>query len=183
MKRFSTTIPGRDCMRFPCGKGGCGTSAGGNHGVCDDTWIYAVSDGEVALSLRVASAIYPESVPRDRYIEQMKPHGIMMHVHAAFPVERESIRARARGQACEYVDDGLCFAVGDGYGLAAKKLYNDLVFTLGGTNAFEQPETFWIGLERAWKEFAEPAYAQRVDDKFERCNHCDGRGIVALHRH
>lgn len=173
MKHFSATIPGYDCVRFPCGKDNCGKTTGGNHGISPEDWIYAVSDGVVALSLRVMSDIFPPSAPPRPSGLPKLPRGIILHVHASFPTELVAIRVGTKPQECEYMDAGSCFG-SEGYGLAADKLFAEV-----GGPRFDQPESFWLGLERAWHEFAKPAYDERVDDKFERCNHCDGVGTVA----
>ena len=96
MKRFSDVLRGYDCVRFPCGKGRCGKDAAGNHGICADEWIYAVSDGIVALSIKMFSATFPASVPITARTPK-EPRGNIMHVHTAFPLERESMRLAHSG--------------------------------------------------------------------------------------
>lgn len=173
MKRYSTIVPGRDCIRSPCGEGNCGKTEGGNHGIVADDWLYVVSDGRVALSLRVSSGVYPSSVPKSPGL-LTEPSGVVLHVHTAFPTERESLRNGDKGESCGYVEGGRCFA-DDGQYLTARELFTDL----SGAASFEQSEGFWAGLEVAWQQLAAPAYKERVDKQFQRCNHCDGVGTVA----
>lgn len=80
-------------MRHPCGKHGCGERPGAGHGIADETWHYAVSDGVVALSLDVGSGIYPESVSGAGLPAHVqRPSGRWLYVHTAFPTSREDVR-------------------------------------------------------------------------------------------
>lgn len=172
LKRFSSKRPGHDCIRHPCGRNGCGTNPGSGHGIADETWQYAVSDGVVALSLTVGSGSYPESVPPRCLPDEIKvPTGRWLHVHAAFPTDREDVARGKLGSECEYVDSGRCF---DAHMSA---LDADNLYRVCGGKSFEQSEGFWEGMEAAWRVRAQPHYERRADD-YLRCPHCDGTGAV-----
>ncbi len=173
LKRSKTLVPGKDCVRNPCGKGSCVPgNAGGTHGIRSDIWMYAVSDGEIALSLRVSSNLFPDSVPRTKHVEESRCSGDFLFVHTAFPTDKASLRRGDRGDECEYLDGGRCF------GEDPRGCYAGEFFELHGAQAFEQPETFWAAFEAEWQRSAQEWREARVDDKFARCSHCDGTGVV-----
>ena len=171
VKRFSRKLPGHDCIRNPCGRGGCGTHPGSNHGIASETWIYAVSDGTVALSLRISSGVYPASVPTQLGCYQA-PAGISMDEHHAFPISKEQLLAEP--EECEYLDGGACYG-GLGSGLAAEAFCQKHVVA-----TFEQPPSFWERLTEELRERAAALQAERVDDKLVRCRCCGGSGVVEL---
>jgi len=156
VKRFSHKTPGYDCIRAPCGERGCGTQPGSNHGIHNETWYYAVSDGTVALQLEVWSGIFPDTVPIDCRGHTRYPKGAWMDVHCAFPVGDEGrdeiIRLGIKGRECTYLDGGLCFGAGT-WVTQGEELYEricpDLApdgFTIGSPG-FTKSESFWLGYE------------------------------------
>jgi len=169
MKRFTSKLPGHDCVRHPCGLRGCGTHPGSNHGVASETWIYAVSDGEVALSLRVSSDVYPKSVPK-RSLPDCGAQGWVFHEHHAFPICEEHVLSEP--EECEYLDAGACYSTDSSY------IDADEFFGHFGTSQFEQPPSFWIQLEFELQSRAARLQKERVDKTLSRCNRCNGTGII-----
>lgn len=149
MKRISEKRPGYDCVRYPCGKNGCGTRPGASHGVHCEDWVYAVSDGRLALSLRVFGGVFPASVPPAPALDARYPTGagLFLHVGYRFP-------GHDADDECEYVAGGRCFtrercsytASGDFLALHFRK-----------AAGFEQPEPFWLALAAELREWAKSA--------------------------
>ncbi len=163
LARFARVEPGHDCYHFPCGKGDCGRTPGGNHGVRDDCWHFAVSDGAVALSFWVFSGIYPDTV-EGRQSHNLQRAGIM-HVHRSLPFDEEQVRSGYDGAPCDYLPGG-CFA-NDGTALGAR----DFLAELGAR--FWEPEKFWQALEVEWDSLQKPPPLS-----VKRCSRCDGAGLV-----
>lgn len=174
MIRKSFKDPGHDCVRHPCGRGLCGVTPGGSHGIGCEMWNYVVSDGDVAILLPVFSGVFPESVPKSTRDDLNRIHAGVMQVHASFPIDRESMTRAPKSEKCEWLDGKPCLYI-ESYGLHAEELLK----TIGVPNSFERPEPWWVALE-AWlaKEAAE-LRTQRADLLWERCNACDGCGTVA----
>jgi len=130
-KRHAKRKPGYDC-----GRAGekCQHEKKGNHGIADETWHYAVSDGRHAVSLAVSSSSYPTSVTDLPAILRRGPSGIALCTHQACGDEHPW------ALDCDYVEGGRC--VGDcGY------LNGTEFFAAHGLPQFEQPEAFWKALE------------------------------------
>lgn len=172
MKRLSHIRPGYDCTRHPCGRGNCGKTAGGNHGIHGDEWCYFIVDGDAALGLIVYTSDYPASVPAGVYRHEKHSRGSDLSLHVSFPTEREQIAHGSTGNECDLLSTGRCFVVYSGC------LVADEFFEKHGHDSFEQPESFWLALETRFIELAKEYRAQRVDTKYERCAHCDGTGTV-----
>lgn len=169
MKRFTSTKLGHDCVRYPCGKNGCGKVPGNDHGIADDTWYYVVGDGEVALSLSVRSGKFPESVPREFAVQYGRAKGSFFCLHATFPVDKEDLRLD-KSRACDYLDH--CYDAGTWSTEAGA------FFEAHGKQSFEQPESFWVALEAKFAERAAEAREARVDLEHEQCRRCLGNGTV-----
>lgn len=183
VRRFISR-PGYDCVRNPCGRGGCGSSPDRSHGIHPDDWIYVVSepDSDVALSLTVFSNRFPASVPRESLEELrvgmeeigrkfealrarlgappirnpgMYPMGASVDLHTTFPV---SVRYRYK-QPCELVRGGVCRS-GAAYSssLRASEIVRE---TLDAEGAGEQPEEFWRRLETTLVSWAYDAREAR----------------------
>lgn len=170
--RVSFVSPGHDCIRHPCGKYGCGTNAGNNHGIHYDEWNYVVSDGQVALHLCVSSWVFPASVPLDDHLCSKTPEGMFFQVHRSFPTCREEVKDQDQHK-CEFVTSNRCFTDEPQY-LRSEALHKEL----DAAPKFEQEEPFWLRLEAAWEKLAKPVYDERMDFTYERCLACDGTGTV-----
>jgi hypothetical protein len=157
MKRSSTVIPGYDHVRNPCGK----TCIHGIHG---DEWLFAVADGDLALVLRVYSGVYPPSVPF-RVADPAYPMGVDLDLHSATPTG-DSVRDPGDGSPCEWVEGGRCWSGG-----RASVSTADALFKEHGARTIEQPESFWLEMERRLRE-------ARAAPQFRQCSHCAGKGIV-----
>ncbi len=180
LRRITSVTPGYDCARHPCGKGNCGKTSGGNHGIHCDEWWYALTDGQIALSFTVWSGIFPPSVPSDVSIRlsfgrDKVAQGVNIASHIGFPIDRESVRIPLSPgvSACEYLDPGLNCHDGHGSVLKAEAFFNKY-----GTDSYEQPESFWQALEVEWRQRAERALAERTDTKWVRCPRCNGEGTT-----
>jgi hypothetical protein len=90
MRREAIVRKGYDCITNPCGKNGCGTNPGNSHGQHCDDWIYAVCEGDAALSLTVFSGAYPRGTSRP-------PEGADLSMHTAFPHCEDDVRAPGVG--------------------------------------------------------------------------------------
>lgn len=165
MKRKSHIQPGFDCReectvhKPPCG---------GQYGVACDYWWYVVANdqGDVALSLCVSSGVYPGGAYRE-------PSGTDIALHTAWPTDRGVIRDGTKGTECEYIEAGRC------YSPYCSGLDADKLFTEYGIGRFEQMESFWKALEDKLRALEAEYRPQRADEKYQRCNHCDGIGTVA----
>ncbi len=157
--RFHYETPGYDCVATPCGKRGCGTHPGANHGVHCPEWNYIVSDGTIAVSLQVFSGLYP----RGRTIP---PRGATMTTHAAFITDMDS----REPNPCAYLDAGTCYSAGTTYCGAQE------FFEAHGVPQYEQPESFWRALEAELLRRAK----QKQDDRIYLCPTCHGCGTVPL---
>ncbi len=162
---------GYDCIRNPCGKNGCGTNPGANHGIHCDEWRYTVIDGDVAVSLLAYSNVFPPSVPASVSFRDGKPYCADLSIHTAFPLERGEVRDPSQASKCEYVTGGRCFNSSSG---TAAEVFAPLL-----EKQLEQPEAFWRALEDELVRRAKSARAERADTRFERCARCDGIGTIA----
>ena len=171
LTRFTNLIAGFDCERHPCGRNGCGTQPGRGHGVGSDTWDYAVSDGNVALSLTVFSGDFPDTVPPNPPALQKRfPLAANLVVHTSFPTDLEQLLKDERAP-CTFLDGG-CYA-NEGSTAAARTFFAD-----HGEPQFEQPESFWEAFVETWAHHAGRALLERVDETHARCGSCEGRGTV-----
>lgn len=167
MKRQSFKVEAYDCRINPCGRGGC-VPGNPQHGGGAERWVYAVSDGDVAVSLEVHTGIY-----LTEHDTAYALGGSDISVHTAFPTEREIIRDGAEGHECGYVDGGRCFI------FSTTALGANTFFEKHGNLAqFEQSEAFWVGLEEYLKAQRALAYAARTDTKHVQCPTCGGCGTV-----
>lgn len=172
--RSSTRRPGYDCIREPCGQGSCGTSPGGNHGIHNEEWVYAVSNGVTALTVKVNTGIYPATVPRDRLFTQIGrtgPEAVCLAVHSSRRISSDD--AKSSGHECEYVDSKRCFGDHTTWFSGANEEYLEMC---PGAK-FEQPEGFWLALERAWVLRAWPI---ELEPEWHVCPTCSGEGAEMI---
>lgn len=181
-ERISTRTPAFDCILHPCGRNGCGTYPGSNHGRHSEEWRYIVRTEDVALSLLVYSGFFlPETVRTDpSYYQHEKPRGAGLHLHLTFPVDREDLRLSRTMKPCDALAGGRCFA-GDSF---THYKYDPIVVAMTVSDPvqardFDQPESFWKVFEGVFDELFEKVQFERVDTDFERCPACDGLGTVA----
>lgn len=165
MKRTTTVLPGYDCRVKPCGKNGCGTRAGYSHGCDSDQWIYAVADDDIALVLQVSSGIVGGAeIPRGEYLT----------LHTAWPTDRDAVRESVKPMPCEWLPAG-CFQVSSA---AAADVFVKAHPNMAADLRPEQPETFWLDLERLCDRYGAEASAKRADIRWVRCPQCNGEGTV-----
>lgn len=150
----------------------CKHTPNGDHGIHCEEWIYVVhaEDNRTALSLTVNTGKYPASVQQSN----KAPWGTDVTLHASFPAEKESLHDEWRGMACSFVDPPYCETH------ATSCLKADELWKRFGNNAqIEQSEQFWAALEAlfwAWNDKARTTWHEL--QKWQRCSHCDGQGIV-----
>ena len=140
MRRITYRTPGWDCIRNPCGQGGCGTNPGSSHGIHCEDWHYVVTDGKIALSLEVASGVFPESVPDDLLWHSCYPSGSYLLLHVASSLLKDDSKV---DRPCELVEGGWCCMPFSGCSIASA-FWDEHAGKDGG---FVQPESFWEALE------------------------------------
>jgi hypothetical protein len=101
---------------------------------CDD-WIYAVHDGQLALSLVVFSGVFPPTVPADT-------SGVFTWPKAATLMLCEKHHDEVEGESRECFFLGRCMIISDWCSYA-----QEVWSTCGGKTSYEQEEGFWRGLE------------------------------------
>ena len=160
--RKTLTIPGFDHVHTPCNadKSYCG------HGCHSDEWIYIVSEGPAALVLTVFSNIYPPSVTT---MEPREPKGADLTLHLGYPVTEEHVREGGNGRECEWVEGNRCWVA------YSRCIVADDILKKFGLPDVDQPEGFWVELERQFVELRSSADAERTDQ----CPTCKGSGTVA----
>jgi hypothetical protein len=169
VRRFTTTRKGFDCTRHPCGKSGCGRHPGSNHGIACDLWEYAVSDGDLAVSLSVSSGVFPESVPAESAAGGGPyPAARAVYVHAANPLDEETVRSGAYGDPCDYLGGGRCYTDGGRYNFE-EGFFGEYI----GPERV-QSESFWRALEGELNEVRGALEPLGV----AQCSSCAGRGAV-----
>lgn len=176
LQRITEKTDGWDCVHKPCGRNGCGTNPGSNHGVGCDEWIYTVTDGKVALMLCVFSGVFPSTVERSpgspRWPSDSRaakyPDGYSMNAHVAYPTDRGEVLVKP--EECPYLTDKLCWSHELSL-LHARDFYQQIKDAC----ALEETEAFWIKLEAEWRSVAE---RYKTPTEYARCTHCDGTGTV-----
>lgn len=169
LRRVTETYPGYDCFAKSCGKKGCGTRPDASHGIRSDEWVYVVTDGIFALSLRV----FTDCVGGRRhpsYTSGTYPEGAYLVGHAGSPVSEDQIKEGVVGDECPYLDAGRCFSCW------SSSLQAGEFFKAYGGDAYEQEERFWIALETKWEEVRASVESDRP--AVMRCTCCGGRGAV-----
>lgn len=176
LERFVRMFPGYDCVRRPCGKNGCGSRPGDNHGVHSDTYIYVVRPVErptTAMTLSVFSDRFPASVPRETLEpllavrpglpslgipdRSIYPMGADLSLHTTFYV---SVRWRYP-QACQWVVGGTCRA---GAGFSTSLGASEMVRDHFDARDYERPpEDLWLALEERWEDWSESAFQTREE--------------------
>ena len=148
MERLTFQRPGYDCRTK------CVHEVKGDHGIHCDEWWYVVKDGDVAVSLNIFSGIWPKTAPHvpsaldpDRW-----PMAADLTVHVAFPVDEYSQEERE----CQWVEGGKC------YGCHSSTLWAADFYKKHGVDKYEQPESFWLALEKLCKEQAEEYRASKL---------------------
>lgn len=175
IKRISRKKAAFDCTRNPCGKNGCGTNPGKSHGIHCEEWFYAVVGPDVAVELLVFSGVWAPTVPAamairmngDRY-----PWGVQLTTHARFPLDVESLKSITSSE-CHLL--GSCRWSDTTSVSYSAQLVEDCFDKAKG---FEQPESFWLELEKYLRKETDRAETQRVDRKFDVCAACKGTGTV-----
>ncbi len=176
IKRISRKVPAFDCTRNPCGKNGCGTNPGKNHGIHCEEWIYAVVGPDVAVELLVFSGIWTPTVP-EQIANRMRegeryPWGVQLTTHARFPTDVAALKSITSSEchllgSCRY-SETMSIAY-------SQKLVEDVFDAAAG---FEQPEAFWLELEKYLRKETDRIETERVDVKFDVCGVCKGKGVV-----
>lgn len=193
MKRNSRIDEGNDCIYGVCrwcpGKTGLDERHRAGHGIKAEEWIYWITsdDGLTSLSLVVHTDIYPPTVPADHaarcgVVERKKTlyerrYGTDLTLHVGFKTRKEQLAAGA--------GDGMdrdCFFLGEKRGdcsrttaLGAREFFEKHGYPFD----FRQTEEFWKALEDRFVAMDREAREERVDEKYVRCNACDGTGVVA----
>ncbi len=171
VERITYSSPGHDCDSNPCGKNGCGTKPGASHGIGSETWYFGVADREagLALSFRVFTTKYPETVPHHRRTD--KPSGAAVALHATFPLREDDIRSGVTPQDCEML--GKCYVGDVGYLVGDERLMPHFIEAYGIDG---QSERFWDVLTSLFLEWstAEDVVLARTA---KRCSCCNGSGI------
>lgn len=175
LRRAVDRRAGWDCRRR------CQHEKKGEHGWHCDEWHYVVGDGRSALVLQVSAAEFADdpkltaewqrsSIRDSRF---SKPHGIMVVTHLPFRALEEDVRSNDEGSECAYVEGGRCWTDGGRYTLA-----EEVFAKHGDRRGREQPESFWLELERLFGEIVD--YAVREYGHRARCPTCAGVGIVKV---
>jgi hypothetical protein len=175
VERISFRVPGYDCIRHPCGRGSCGTTPGGNHGIHGEEWAYAVTDGEATLFLTVFTNKMPASVPTRTLssVLSRQPYGADLSTCVPWPVSEEHVREGGEGRACEWSRTGRCWTE-ESSSFQAHEFWENHTTA---PEAFEQGECFWEALEARWEEIKEQVAKDRVF--VVQCSECEGTGLVS----
>lgn len=176
VERITYSSPGHDCISNPCGKNGCGTSPGASHGIGSETWCFSIVDREagLALSFRVFTSKYPESVPHHRRAKTGMPRGAGVALHSAFPIREDDIRSGGAPEACELL--GKCYAGDVGYLVGDNRLMPHFLEAYGIDG---QSEAFWGALTALFSEWSSTEDVVLARTAM-RCACCNGTGIVQL---
>lgn len=161
LRRATFLRPAYDCG--PYGRD-CKHDEKGDHGQHCDEWFYVVGDGPHALGLGVSAGNFPRGKSRP-------PEGSRLHFHGPRSEREEDIQLGASGAECEYIEAGRCFG-STWFDLAEE------VFAATGAPSFEQPESFWLDLERRFREHLAD-YTAAIAAAPHRCATCGGTGLVA----
>lgn len=151
MRRVSFRAAGYDCFVGVCPHDPkCGPGTGGRHG---QEWHYVIRNdadyGISAMALRVYTGIFPEG---SRY-QKTPPDGVDaadLSYHAGYPYEDENgeiHEPREADRGCAYLDGDRCSELTSAC-LPAKEVWD----TYADPSTFEQPERFWLELERRFAE-------------------------------
>ncbi len=181
MKRETTTDPGHDCIYGKCRfKPPC-TDGWRGHGISCDTWHFhiAADDDLTGLCLQIRSGVFPSTIPDSHWkpdatgVGVGTSEGTDLSLYARFFIDPDDIKSGTPAAPastplweCERV-----FSTGLGAVEFAAEHFDKNMRN-------EQPESFWQALEKKFIEWDKDARSQRADDEWQRCNSCDGRGIV-----
>ena len=168
--RRSNRTPGHDC-----GWRGekCQHKVKGEHGISGGFYFYSVvaDEGDVAVVFTVHAPDYPETIEeprRSRCIQDMISSPLCFyHVHAAFPLDRDQVGTKP--EKCDALPGGVCYGDGGHYAGPEK-----ILIAHGRPGEFEQPEAFWLELERILEKQAAWARAGRADRIWKVCPSCGG---------
>lgn len=162
---------GYDCFESPCGKGQCGKRPGGSHGRHGDEWVYTVTNGLFAVSLRVYTdrlrGMRNEKLLR---LDGKGSSGAVLDAHSSTPTTEDQIREGRKGVECQYIEAGRCFGGFSGYRVA------DEIFSEHGRDTQEQTEGFWEALEAKWRSLRASVEADLPS--VVRCTYCEGAGVT-----
>lgn len=102
--------------------------------------------------------------------------GTDLTFHVGFPTEKEMIRTwtpNSRG-ACDLLPGSWC-DTNDSTATGGR----DFFAKYGDPAQALQPESFWLALEALASDKAAAIMGKRVDGLYQRCDHCDGVGVIA----
>lgn len=131
MRREHWVTPGYDCRTE------CKHQVKGEHGICGDQWVYAVTDGKRAVSISVITPRFPESVDL-----ALHPPDVRAVLERYFATALTLHEADPDGMPCKLVDGGLC-SVGWATYFGAQRFWK----AWGDERQPEQSEAFWRALE------------------------------------
>jgi hypothetical protein len=108
-------------------------------------------------------------------------------LHFGYPTDKQQVRDGPGTTECSYI--GTCYE-GGSWGLMAEELVKahfDQEVGLanrGYTDTLLQP-VLWVALEDKFAELVVQRQAERLSDgdlKWRKCEHCDGHGVLDVHR-
>lgn len=179
MKRIFNVAPGYDCRTT------CKHTVKGEHGICSDTWIYAIvdQDARAALQLVVSTPFYPATVVSGKY-ELFKGNGLYLHFRHPTNVE-EVLADPPLDERCEYLET--CYGASS-YGLLGYKIVRASFDQERGlsdpgsehANPLQDQHALWAALESKLVELIEVKQAERLSDgdlKWRKCECCNGLGV------
>ena len=110
-------------------------------------------------------------------------YGADLTFHVAFPIDKADVRwwpgrapegeFRMAGE-CDLLPGRFCFH-DDTSSLGARTFWKDH----GDPSSIEQAPPFWRAFTALFSEKDAAVRASRADERYQRCNHCDGMGVVA----
>jgi hypothetical protein len=181
--RAFTIDPGYDCRVE------CKHDSKGQHGICPDTWICVVvdNDARAALEIRIHAPFYPETViPEDLSGFLRTFWGRNLALHFGYPTSPQQVLDGPESTKCSYI--GTCYS-SDSWGLRVDELMAHFDQRIGLTNrehtALRDQPAFYTALEEKLAALVAERQAERLSDgdlKWRKCDHCDGRGVVDVHR-
>lgn len=173
IQRKTHLKPGYDCRRT------CNHTPKGDHGINADEWWFTViaGDSRVALTLVVVSSDYPPTVD---HTETMHWSGRKFYArnfirHSAYAWTREQVLGFT-GE-CEYL--GRCNSESMSILYAEDFTQMYLVYDA----KLEQPESFWLAMERELVQAISDISEARLADgdlRWKVCSCCKGERVVPL---
>jgi hypothetical protein len=173
--RKSELVKGYDCVHF-CNDprhvdtfGKPYRSSGQSHGRDMDRWQYAIQTDEAAVVLIVRS--WEQSTVLPELWTGLIPKGDALSLHVPWKMYPEQIRNDEGGdKGCQWIPSG-CYS-------SAQYTTAKRFFERNGDPSFEQREDFWKRLEELALQLIAESKAKAAEFTLERCNHCDGAGVM-----